>query len=226
MQPDQALRSTVPAPTGRPSSLFAAQLVLVALGVDEGGLRVLATAQEGASTGSLPRSWLEQDDDLDIAGRARLAELLPGGCVASAGLPPVVDRASESSTPALVTAAQVILVAHGPLQSRLELFTDPGLLGPRDRELLHTAVRAAADLLADGDLAAKMLPSTFTLRELRAVYEVFWQQEIDASNFSKRVLAAEGFLQPLGRIPRARGGRPPEAYRRGDGPAPRITSPR
>ncbi|MFI9238064.1 NrtR DNA-binding winged helix domain-containing protein [Streptomyces sp. NPDC053079] len=56
---------------------------------------------------------------------------------------------------------------------------------------------------------------SFTLSELRAVYEVIWGQCLDPSNFRRTVLNTAEFVQPTGerRLPPT--GRPAALYRRG-----------
>ena len=66
-------------------------------------------------------------------------------------------------------------------------------------------------------IATAFVGSTFTLAELRAVYEAVWGVQLDAANFRRSVLSEDGWVMPTGR--RARpgpgGGRPAELYRAG-----------
>ncbi|MFE0425051.1 NUDIX domain-containing protein [Streptomyces sp. NPDC058953] len=72
------------------------------------------------------------------------------------------------------------------------------------RKIEYTAVATAFC----GDL--------FTLSDLRTVYEVIWGQQLDPSNFRRKVLNSSGFVQPTGeqRLPHT--GRPAALYRRGN----------
>ena len=65
--------------------------------------------------------------------------------------------------------------------------------------------------------ATAFLPPTFTLAELRSVYEAVWNVRYDAANFRKRVLAEDGWVIPTGRRaqPGAAGGKPAELFRAG-----------
>jgi 8-oxo-dGTP diphosphatase len=65
--------------------------------------------------------------------------------------------------------------------------------------------------------ATAFLPPTFTLAELRSVYEAVWDVRFDAANFRKRLLTEEGWVVPTGKRarPGASGGKPAELYRAG-----------
>lgn len=65
-------------------------------------------------------------------------------------------------------------------------------------------------------VATAFCGESFTLSELRTVYEVVWGQHLDPSNFRRKVLNTAGFAQPTGeqRLPST--GRPAVLYRRGD----------
>jgi 8-oxo-dGTP diphosphatase len=66
-------------------------------------------------------------------------------------------------------------------------------------------------------IATAFVGSTFTLAELRAVYEAIWGVQLDAANFRRSVVAEDGWVIPTGRRarPGPAGGRPAELYRAG-----------
>jgi 8-oxo-dGTP diphosphatase len=83
--------------------------------------------------------------------------------------------------------------------------------------ILQDAVeRIRADLALTG-IATAFVSPTFTLAELRAVYEEAWGVRIDGANFRRSVLTDEGWVIPTGRLapPGAAGGKPAELYRAG-----------
>jgi len=66
-------------------------------------------------------------------------------------------------------------------------------------------------------IATAFVGPTFTLAELRAVYEAVWDVQLDAANFRRSIVADEGWVVPTGRRakPGSTGGRPAELYRPG-----------
>jgi 8-oxo-dGTP diphosphatase len=66
-------------------------------------------------------------------------------------------------------------------------------------------------------IATAFVGETFTLAELRAVYEAVWGVHLDAANFRRSVVAEDGWVIPTGRRarPGPAGGRPAELYRAG-----------
>jgi 8-oxo-dGTP diphosphatase len=76
--------------------------------------------------------------------------------------------------------------------------------------------RVGADLDRTG-LATAFLGPTFTLAELRGVYEAVWDVRLDGANFRRSVLADDGWVTPTGRRarPGSAGGKPAELYRAG-----------
>ena len=106
-------------------------------------------------------------------------------------------------------AAELVPVSR-IVNGRIELAFD-------HRRILRDAVeRVRTDLGLTG-IATAFVGPTFTLAELRAVYEEVWGVELDPANFRRSVLAEEGWVIPIGRRaqPGATGGKPAELYRAG-----------
>ena len=76
--------------------------------------------------------------------------------------------------------------------------------------------RVRADLELTG-IATAFVGPTFTVAELRAVYEAVWGVHLDGANFRRRVVAESGWVIPTGRRarPGSTGGKPAELFRAG-----------
>jgi 8-oxo-dGTP diphosphatase len=76
--------------------------------------------------------------------------------------------------------------------------------------------RVRVDLGRTG-LATAFVGTTFTLAELRAVYEAVWGMRLDGANFRRSIVGEDGWVIPTGRRarPGSAGGKPAELYRAG-----------
>ena len=76
--------------------------------------------------------------------------------------------------------------------------------------------RVRLDLELTG-IATAFVGPTFTVAELRAVYEAVWGVQLDGANFRRSVVAETGWVIPTGRRarPGSTGGKPAELYRAG-----------
>ena len=83
--------------------------------------------------------------------------------------------------------------------------------------ILRDAVERVRVDLGLTDIATAFVGPTFTLAELRSVYEEVWDVQLDPSNFRRSVLAEEGWVVPTSRRahPGPAGGKPAELYRAG-----------
>lgn len=88
--------------------------------------------------------------------------------------------------------------------------------------ILADAVERARTRLETTTLATAFCGASFTIGELRTVYEVVWGRELDPRNFSRKVLNSDGFIEPTGDKRAPETGRPAVLYRRG---AARILNP-
>ena len=83
--------------------------------------------------------------------------------------------------------------------------------------ILRDAVERIRVELEVSGIATAFVGSTFTMAELRAVYEAIWGVQLDAANFRRSIVAEDGWVIPTGRHaqPGSAGGRPAELYRAG-----------
>jgi 8-oxo-dGTP diphosphatase len=85
-----------------------------------------------------------------------------------------------------------------------------------ERIVRDAVERVRVDLELRG-IATAFVGPTFTLAELRAVYEAVWGVHLDSANFRRSLLSESGWVIPTGRRarPGATGGKPAELYRAG-----------
>jgi 8-oxo-dGTP diphosphatase len=81
--------------------------------------------------------------------------------------------------------------------------------------ILDDAIERARTRLEHTTLATVFCGPTFTIGDLRGVYEVVWGGPIDPRNFSRKVAHTEGFVEPTGQKRTPEVGRPAALYRRG-----------
>src|SRR5918996_1986756 len=105
-------------------------------------------------------------------------------------------------------AAASLIPVSDVLDGKVELAFD------HERILRDAIERVRVELEFTG-IATAFLAPTFTMAELRSVYEAIWGVRLDAANFRRSILAEEGWVIPTGRRarPGSAGGRPPELYR-------------
>ncbi len=123
-----------------------------------------------------------------LAVLREVAEIVAGTDAADAALVPVSDA----------------------LHGNFELAFDHG------RIVRDAIERVRADLDLRG-IATAFVGPTFTLAELRTVYEAVWGVRLDGANFRRSVLGESGWVIPTGRRarPGSAGGKPAELYRAG-----------
>ena len=83
--------------------------------------------------------------------------------------------------------------------------------------IVRDAVERIRVELEVSGIATAFVGPTFTMAELRAVYEAIWGVQLDAANFRRSIVAEDGWVIPTGRRarPGSAGGRPAELYRPG-----------
>jgi 8-oxo-dGTP diphosphatase len=114
-----------------------------------------------------------------------------------------VVAGSDAASAALVPVADV-------LEGELEVAFD-------HRRIVSDAVERARAAVELHGAATAFVGETFTLAELRAVYEAVWGVRLDGANFRRSLLAEDGWVVATGRRaqPGSSGGKPAELYRAG-----------
>jgi 8-oxo-dGTP diphosphatase len=84
-------------------------------------------------------------------------------------------------------------------------------------QIVRDAVERVRVELEVSGIATAFVGTTFTMAELRAVYEAVWGVQLDAANFRRTIVAEDGWVIPTGRRarPGPAGGRPAELFRAG-----------
>lgn len=234
-------------PTGYDPSQFPAFAVtvdVVVLTMSDGRLHVLLVHRGVApfeGMWAIPGGFKRPDETLDEAAKRELAEetgvdgaslLTQFGAYGDPGRDPrmnvvtvaylAVFREVGGVVAGSDAAAAELLPVSGVLNGEIELAFDHA-------RIVHDAIeRVRVDLELTG-IATAFVGPTFTLAELRAVYEAVWDVQLDAANFRRSVVAEDGWVIPTGRRtrPGPAGGRPAELYRAGQawrrgGPIHRI----
>jgi len=211
---------------------FAVTVDVVVLTMAKGRLHVLLVQRcvdPFAGMWAIPGGFKRPGETLDDAARRELDEetgvdgadvLRQFGAYGDPGRDPRMNVVTvayvavirDVGTPAASTdaVAAALLPVDDVLDGGIALAFDHA-------SILRDAVeRVRADLELTGTATA-FLPPTFTLAELRAVYEAVWDVRFDAANFRKRVLVEDGWVIPTGKRaqPGASGGKPAELYRAG-----------
>jgi 8-oxo-dGTP diphosphatase len=136
----------------------------------------------------------ERDPRLNVVTVAYVAVLRDVGAVVAG---------TDAAEAALVPVSDV-------LNGRIDLAFD-------HLRIVRDAIERVRVELEVTGIATAFVGTTFTLAELRAVYEAVWGVQLDAANFRRSVVADDGWVIPTGRRarPGPAGGRPAELYRAG-----------
>ena len=212
---------------------FAVTVDMVILTITEGRLQVLLVRRGVApfeGMWAIPGGFKRPTETLDEAAKRELAEetgvdgaslLTQFGAYGDPGRDPrmnvvtiaylavlrdvgVVVAGTDASDAALVPVSEA-------LNGKIELAFDHA-------QIVRDAVeRVRVDLELTG-IATAFVGPTFTLAELRSVYEGVWGVHLDGANFRRRVVAENGWVIPTGHRgrPGSAGGKPAELFRAGE----------
>jgi 8-oxo-dGTP diphosphatase len=174
---------------------------------------------------ALPGGFLRAGEDLHVAAERELGEEtgLDGGALhleqlATYGAPDRDPRGRVISVAYLALAPDLPIPTAGS-DARAARWAPVdsvrGKLAFDHTQILDDAVERARTRLELTTLATAFCGPTFTMGDLRNVYEVVWGVPLDPRNFSRKVMHTDGFVLPTGgkRVPET--GRPATLYRRG-----------
>ncbi|XVU22768.1 NUDIX hydrolase [Actinoplanes sp. CA-054009] len=201
---------------------------LAILTVRQDALQVLAITRANEpfrGRPALPGGFLRGDEDIPEAAARELAEEtgLDGGRLH-------LEQLKAYGEPGRDPRGRVVSVAFLAIMPDLPLptagsdassaFWTPvdevqGTLSFDHDAILADAVERARARLEFTTLATTFCGPTFTIGDLRHVYEVVWGQKLDPRNFSRKIINTPGFVEPTDerRIPEV--GRPAALYRAG-----------
>jgi 8-oxo-dGTP diphosphatase len=212
---------------------FAVTVDVVILTMSAGALHVLLVRRGEApfeGMWAIPGGFKRPHETLDEAARRELADetgveggklLRQFGAYGDPGRDPRMNVVTVAYLAPLrevgdlvagTDAAEASLVpVSDVLDGELELAFD-------HERIVRDAVQRVRVELDFTDIATAFVGQTFTMAELRTVYEAIWGVELDAANFRRSIVSEEGWVIPTGRRaqPGSAGGRPAELYRAGD----------
>ncbi|WP_460778484.1 NUDIX hydrolase [Nocardiopsis nanhaiensis] len=135
----------------------------------------------------------------------------------------VVTIAYLALGPDLPTPVGGTDAAHAYWAPVADLQRQPDSLAFDHARIVEDAVERTRSMLEYTTVATAFCPPSFTLSDLRTVYEVVWGRPLDPSNFRRKATKANGFLEPVGDYRPQATGRPAALYRKG--PASLLSPP-
>ncbi len=223
---------------------FAVTVDIVVLTIDaDGNLAVVLIQRDEPPfqyAWALPGGFVRPDETLDAAAARELNE--ESGIDAAAhleqfgayGEPDRDPRMRVVSIGYLAVLRDVAGLRAGSDAAEAQLIAVADVLTTKQYQLafdhhriLTDAIERLRTKLELTPLAAAFIGPTFTLTDLRRVYESTWQTRLDPGNFRRKVLATQGFVESTGAIapPGPEGGKPAEIYRVGQPVDDRLAAP-
>jgi 8-oxo-dGTP diphosphatase len=211
---------------------FAVTVDVVILTMAEGRLHVLLVRRGVApyeGMWAIPGGFKRPDETLDGAALRELAEetgvdgaplLTQFGAYGDPGRDPRMNVVTVAYLAVLREVGEIVAgtdAAEAALVPVSEAVNGTMELAFDHERILRDATERVRVDLELGGIATAFVGATFTLAELRAVYEAVWGVHLDGANFRRSVLAEDGWVIPTGlrAQPGAGGGKPAELYRAG-----------
>ncbi|MGH3018236.1 MAG: NUDIX hydrolase [Gaiellaceae bacterium] len=211
---------------------FAVTVDIVILTMSDGALHLLIVRRGEApyeGMWAIPGGFKRPTETLDEAARRELVEetgvdvaslLTQFGAYGDPGRDPRMNVVTVAYL-AVLRDVGAVVAGTDAAEAALTPVSDV-LNGKLDLAFDHLRIvrdaveRVRVELEVSG-IATAFVGTTFTMAELRAVYEAIWGVQLDAANFRRSVVAEDGWVIPTGRRarPGSAGGRPAELYRAG-----------
>ncbi len=210
---------------------YAVAVDLAVLTVREGAFSVLLVRRGVApfeGRWALPGGFVHSSEDLSDAARRELDEETGIGDMSVH-----LEQLATYGRPDRDPRGRVISVAYLALVPDLpepEAGTDAAdaswhpvdalLARPRrlafdHDQILTDAVERARSKLEYSPIGAAFCGESFTINELRQVYEAVWGCELDPRNFHRKITSTADFVEPTGDRTTRQGGRPAALFRVG-----------
>lgn len=211
---------------------FAVTVDMVVLTMLDGRLHVLLVRRGVApfeGRWAIPGGFKRPTETLDEAAQRELAEetavdtaslLTQFGAYGDPGRDPRMNVVTVAYLAVLRDVGKIVAgtdAADAALVPISEALSGKFELAFDHARIVRDAVeRVRVDLEQTG-IATAFVGPTFTVAELRAVYEAVWGVHLDGANFRRRIVGESGWVIPTGRRarPGASGGKPAELFRAG-----------
>lgn len=211
---------------------FAVTVDVVILTLVEGELNVLLVRRAEAPFAgewAIPGGFKRPTETLDTAAKRELTEetgvdaaklLAQFGAYGDPGRDPRMNVVTVAYLAVLREVGTVVagsdavdarlLPVSDVLSGKVELAFD------HERIVRDALARVRVELEVSG-VATAFVGPTFTLAELRAVYEAVWGVQLDGANFRRSITSENGWVVPTKRraAPGSSGGKPAELFRAG-----------
>ncbi len=211
---------------------FAVTVDVVILTMSEGELKVLLVRRGQApfeGEWAIPGGFKRPTETLDEAAKRELTEetgvdaarlLTQFGAYGDPGRDPRMNVVTVAYL-AVLRDVGAVVAGSDAADARLVSVTkvlngEVELAFDHERIVRDAIARVRVELEVSG-VATAFIGVTFTLAELRAVYEAVWGVQLDGANFRRSIVAEDGWVIPTRRRaqPGSSGGKPAELFRAG-----------